>query len=224
MAKLLIDDRPRETLSDLRDRLDAIDAGLHRLLRERFEIVTEIARAKGPGEPVIRPAREAAVIENRLAGHSGPLPDVVLVHLWRTIMAAACMVQRPFRLHVAGALDVARFLYGPVDSVSHGSGEAAVAALAAAPDDVAVVDGAVPWWAGRGEAHVIARVRQSDGGAAVVVGGVGVARGTGPSALVLQNGAAVEMPVGALEPDAVVLGRYHPFPIVIPVSASQRDP
>lgn len=220
MAKLLLDDRPRETLADLRDRLDAVDAGLHRLLRERFEIVTDIARAKGPGEPVIRPAREAAVIENRLSTHSGPLPDEVLVHIWRTVVAAACAVQRPYRLHVAGALDAARYLYGPLAAFTHADGEAAVAALAAAPGDIAVVGAAVPWWARRGEAHVIGRVRQSDGGAAVVLGGAEVARGTGPFALVLRDGAAVEVSVSALDAEAVVLGRYHPFPLVVPVSES----
>jgi len=227
-AKLVIgmvslsDDKTQDTLAQLRGRLDQVDSGIHRLLRERFEIVAEIAAAKGNEESVIRPAREAAVIENRLSHHTGTMPREILVHLWRVIVAAACGAQRPFTVHVAGAVEAARFLYGPLPVRIHGDAAAAVSALAGSPGDVAVVDGAsaATWWRGRGAAHVIARLPLSDGGTAFAVAGAGVSRGTGPLALVARGARPLrEIPAAMIDPDEDdVVGRYHPFPVTIPVA------
>ena len=207
-----------DTLAALRDRLDQVDTGVHRLLRERFEIVAEIGAAKGPGEPIVRPAREAAVIENRLSLHSGAMPREVLVHIWRVLMASASDVQRPYAVHVAGALDAARYLYGPLATIAHSSAAEAVAALAERPGDIAMIaDDGSPWWQARGEAHAIGRFALSDGGAAVALGGSGIAAGTGPLALVVRD-RPVEVPAGAIEADEDVIGRYHPFPLTIPVA------
>lgn len=221
MASPAPDASPQDTLAALRGRLDSVDSALHRLMRERFEIVTEIAAAKGPGESVIRPAREAAVIENRLSLHTGTMPREVLVHLWRCLIGAACAAQRPYRVHVAGALDAARFLYGPVPARLHACAAEAVAALSEAPGDVAVIDAAAEgrWWEERGPAHVIGRFAQSDGSAALALGGAGVSAGTGPLALVCRGDASpAEVAVGAIGPEDDVVGRYHPFPLAIPVA------
>lgn len=210
-----------DSLATLRDRLDQVDAGLHRLLRERFDIVARIAEAKGPQESVIRPAREAAVIENRLAGHSGGMPREVLVHLWRVLIGAACLVQRPYRVHVAGPIEAARFLYGPVPVTRCADARAAVAALAEAPGDLALVDVAAQdgWWHGRGGAHAIARVDLSDGGGAVILGGPAVAPGTGPRALIVRGEVAPrEVAASDIRADDDVVGRYHPFPLAVPVA------
>lgn len=216
------EDTKQDRLSQLRGRLDQVDSGLHRLLRERFEIVTEIAAAKGAGESVIRPAREAAVIENRLSHHTGTMPRETLVHLWRVIVSAACGAQRAFTVHVAGPVEAARFLYGPTPARLHPDAAAAVAALAESPGDVALVDAAAPdpWWRTRGPAHVIARLPLSDGGVALALGGEGVSRGTGPLALVARTDAPLaEIPAGDIDPETDdVVGRYHPFPVTIPVA------
>ncbi|MBJ3777188.1 chorismate mutase [Acuticoccus sp. 2012] len=198
-----------------------MDSGLHRLLRERFQIVAEIGKTKGPDESIIRPAREAAVIENRLAAHEGPMPADILVHIWRVLIGGACVVQRPFTLHIAGALDTARFLYGPISAALHADAADAVAALAAKPSDLAIIDTATSsdWWSGRGKAHAIGRYHTSSGGVVVVLGGEGVAFGAGPIALVAQDGDAPrEVDATVLGPDDDVIGRYHPFPLVIPVA------
>lgn len=205
-------------MSALRDRLDQVDAGLHRLLRERFEIVGAIGAAKGPDEPIVRPAREAAVIENRLALHGGSMPREVLVHIWRVLIASSCAVQRPYRVHVAGALDAARYLYGPVEAVLHCRAEEAVEALAEWPGDVAVIaeaDGR--WWTRLGVAHAIGRFSLEKGSAAVALGGAGVAHGTGPLGLVLRE-VPVELSAHDILPGDDVIGRYHPFPLIIPVA------
>ncbi|MEM8663179.1 MAG: chorismate mutase [Pseudomonadota bacterium] len=214
------------SLAALRARLDAVDTGLHRLLRERFEIVEEIGAAKGPIDAVIRPAREAAVIENRLTLHKGSLPPVMLTHFWRTLISAACMVQRPFTVNAAGSADVALFLYGPMAVALHESADQAVKALG--EHDVAVVPENTRWW-GFAETpadeedrpaapHLIVRCKTSDGIGALVIGGPGVAKGSGPEAAVLRAGRAAFVATGAIGEDDIVLGRYHPFPIEIPVS------
>ena len=58
---------PSWSLDQLRERLDTVDAELHRLIAERLAIVDHIAAAKGPGGVVIRPDRETTVIAKRLA-------------------------------------------------------------------------------------------------------------------------------------------------------------
>lgn len=211
---------PAARLTALRTRLDAVDTGIHRLLRERFEIVEEIGAAKGPDEPVIRPAREAAVIENRLALHSGAMPKDMLAHLWRTLITAACTVQRPFAVHTAGALDVALYLYGPIPVTVHETAESAIAALG--PGDVAVVAQDLPWWKVNADASVICRCRTTSGGGALVFGGSGIAAGTGPEAAVVREGAPKIVSAGEIGPEDRVLGRYHPFPIDIPAARENR--
>ncbi len=218
-------DSSQDTLAALRDRLDVVDAQVHKLLRERFEIVSEIGAAKGPDESVIRPARESAVIENRLSLHTGPLPRDVLVHIWRVLIGAACLVQRPYRVHVAGPIDVARYLYGPIPMTLADPLDA-VAALETSPGDLAIIDGMTNarWWSGRGAAHVIGRFPQSDGGSAIVVGGPGVSPGTGPLALVVRGDAdPIEISASDIEAEDEILGRYHPFPFAIPVAQSSTS-
>ncbi len=229
------DDSPAR-LAALRSRLDAVDTGIHRLLRERFEIVEEIGRAKGPDESVIRPAREAAVIENRLALHKGALPTEMLAHFWRTLISAACQIQRPFDIHTAGALDAALFLYGPVSVLSHDAGAAAVSALGSG--DVAVVPFEGDWWRplaastasvdseaapAEAAAHVIARCRTSAGGTVLVLGGGNVSPGTGPEAAVLRGGEPRLIAASDIAADDTVLGRFHAFPIEIPVARTSAS-
>ncbi|MEM8853650.1 MAG: chorismate mutase [Pseudomonadota bacterium] len=209
-----------DTLDRLRVRIDEIDADLHRLLMERFAVVERIGAVKGPTASVLRPDREAAVIAKRLATHEGTMPAAALVHIWRVIMSAASFNQRPFTVHVAGAraAEAAQFLFVPVPMVGHASGADVVAALAAAPDDVAVVEAADETWAAHlGDAHVIARVPLNGGGAVVVLAAKNIARGTGPFRLVREGNATREVAPGATA-HGEVLGHYHPFPLSIPVA------
>ncbi|MEM6848162.1 MAG: chorismate mutase [Pseudomonadota bacterium] len=209
-------DKPA-SLARLRARLDVIDAELHKLLRERFAIVEDIGRAKGPGEPIIRPAREAAVLENRLANHDGAMPPEVIAFLWRTIISTACALQRPFTVHTIGLTDAARFLYGPVPLQAAASPHAMIAALHDNPGDVGLAPEDVIPWAHCGEAHVIARFELSNGRIAVALGGANVSPGTGPLAVILRDDKAIAVWAHAVEPDDKVLGRVHPFPLIVPV-------
>ncbi|MEM6761345.1 MAG: chorismate mutase [Pseudomonadota bacterium] len=210
-------------LADLRARLDTVDTGIHRLLRERFEIVEAIGASKGPVDAIIRPAREAAVIENRLALHKGAMPPEMLAHIWRVLISAACTIQRPFKVHTCGALDAALFLYGAISATTHATPDAAVMALR--DGDVAVLAEEGAWWnaLGDGAAHVIGRVRTSVGPSCVIVGGAGVSRGTGPEAVVLRGGVAQFMAANDVSGDDELLGRFHPFPIPVPVSEASSE-
>lgn len=213
-----------DDLTTLRDRLDTVDRDLHRLLMERFAIVAAIGATKGAHEPVIRPGREVEVMANRLALHEGAMPQAVLVHFWRTLIGGACAVQRSFALQVCGALDAARFLYGPVTATLHEAPGAAIAALAERPGDVAVVAEQGRWWDDRrwrddrAFAHVIGRAPLSDGSRVVLLGGRLVGDEDGPLALVLRGETLHEIPADTLAPGDDVLGRYAPTPFTIPVA------
>lgn len=216
-----------DRLAELRARLDVIDSQVHKLVRERIEIVEEIGAAKGPDEPVIRPAREAAVLENRLSAHTGAMAKEVIAYLFRAIVSSACAVQRPFRIHVGGPLEAARYLYGPVPMVLHNSASGAVTALSERPQDVAVIDAedAERWWDAIGAAHVIGRFETSAGGAVLAIAGEGIARGAGPLALVLTPNARGPSPqrLSDVGDDDVILGRYHALSVVIPVATQSLE-
>ncbi|XWN30407.1 MAG: chorismate mutase [Devosia sp.] len=209
-----------DALDGLRRRIDEIDADLHRLLMERFAVVETIGAVKGPTASVLRPDREAAVIAKRLATHQGTMPTAALVHIWRVIMSAASYNQRAFTVHVAGAraAEAAQFLFVPVPMIRHETGADVVAALAGAPDDVAVVDAGDETWATQlGDAHVIARMALDGGGAVVVLAAKNITRGTGPYSLVREGKTTRQVAKGAAA-QGDVLGHYHPFPLSIPVA------
>jgi chorismate mutase-like protein len=81
----------REELDALRQRIEALDAELVRLIAERRELVIEIGRVKAElGLPVLDPTREAAVVRRAaaLARDSGGDEEMVRDVIWR-IMASA---------------------------------------------------------------------------------------------------------------------------------------
>lgn len=91
-------------LTALRTQIDQIDAQMHDLLLQRFEITAEVAKAKGAASDptkIPRPEREQDIMGRRLAAHSGDLPESSLVRIWREIMGAACHQQGDFRVGVA---------------------------------------------------------------------------------------------------------------------------
>ncbi len=161
---------PDASLARLRAGIDRIDGEIHRLLMERAEAVDALVAAKGGAGSgvVIRPEREAAILERLAANHGGVLPFPVLAHLWRTLIAAFCRLQRPYGIVVAGAdplaRDLARFHAGfeaPVETAEDGA--AALSALEAGPGNLAFVplgEAASPWWERLGEAgiHPVARL------------------------------------------------------------------
>ena len=66
-----------EELQDFRNRIDAIDDELVRLLASRATLVQEVGRRKHlTGAPVFRPEREVSIIERMVSLNQGPLPPL----------------------------------------------------------------------------------------------------------------------------------------------------
>ena len=90
-------------LERLRAEIDRIDDELLELLARRIELAADIAREKrerdGDG-PVVRPAREAAILRRLVARCAGRFPADALVRIWRELFAATSRAQRPFSVAV----------------------------------------------------------------------------------------------------------------------------
>lgn len=85
----------------LRAELDRIDTMVHDLLIQRAEVVQYVSRTGKPSS--FRPGREASIIRRLLARHSGGLPAVSVVRIWRELLAGTTSMQGGFSLAVCDA-------------------------------------------------------------------------------------------------------------------------
>jgi chorismate mutase len=143
----------------VRNRIDAIDEELHRLLIERSGVIAELIRIKGTSKPgaAFRPDREADMMRRIALRHEGDLPLATVEHIWREIITTFTAMQAPFGV-VAGPAadtlsmrDLIRFYFGfSVPVASAETNEAAVARVASTQQDVAVIaaDASGRWWSG----------------------------------------------------------------------------
>ena len=76
-----------DKLKSLREKIDAVDARLVKLLAERGRIVEQVGRVK-QGVGVYRPDREAEVLRRVADLNPGPLPDEALQRIFTEIMSA----------------------------------------------------------------------------------------------------------------------------------------
>jgi chorismate mutase/prephenate dehydratase len=76
-----------DTLKTLREKIDALDARLVKLLSERARLAQRVGHVKN-GAAVYRPEREAQVLRRIAALNPGPLPDRALQRVYTEIMAA----------------------------------------------------------------------------------------------------------------------------------------
>ena len=96
-----------ETLEAVRDRIDAIDHDLTRLLNERAACalrVGEIKQADPSGEaPVFyRPEREAQILARIQADNPGPLTDEDLARLFREVISCCLNLEQPLTIAYLG--------------------------------------------------------------------------------------------------------------------------
>lgn len=104
-------------LETVRREIDALDDAIHDLIKRRVALVGQVSRAKGRGLPM-RAGREAAILRRLLARHSGNLPPVVLVAIWREMIGALTRLQAPLAVALCapqksvGYWDLARFQFG----------------------------------------------------------------------------------------------------------------
>lgn len=99
------------SLDATRQRIDAIDAEILRLVDERAAIghlVAAAKRAAGDTGFGLRPAREAQVLRRVLALPREAASDGLVVRIWREMIGENLTIQGPFHLSVWGGRDGAR--------------------------------------------------------------------------------------------------------------------
>jgi chorismate mutase len=84
-----------ETIDALRDRIDAIDEALVRLLSQRAACALAIGRLKeAAGLPIYQPAREADVLAHVRRVNPGPLDGDAVARLFERIIDEARRLER----------------------------------------------------------------------------------------------------------------------------------
>jgi len=98
---------PARELTRLRERIDAIDAELQRLLNERAAAALDVARVKQRADPAAepvfyRPEREAQIIQRVKSRNTGPLGDEEMARLFREIMSCCLALEQPLAVAFLG--------------------------------------------------------------------------------------------------------------------------
>ena len=94
-----------EQLKAIRERIDALDLEILRLISERAECAQEVARIKleGGGEAhFYRPEREAQVLRSVMEKNQGPLSDEEVARLFREVMSACLALEQPLTIAYLG--------------------------------------------------------------------------------------------------------------------------
>ena len=92
-------------LSNIRDKIDAVDARIHELLNERARYAQQVGISKsatGKAVDFYRPEREADVLRKALKRNQGPLRDDEIARLFREIMSACLAQQEPLKVGFLG--------------------------------------------------------------------------------------------------------------------------
>jgi chorismate mutase len=148
----------QQALARLRERIDAVDAEMHRLLIERASVIDELIRTKRTDRPAaaFRPGREADMMRRIVARHQGSLPLFTVEHIWREIIATFTRLQAPFDVAIDTSVepdrmrDLARFAFGFSVALKPAASAEAVVAAVAAGNNLGLVAQAAPgpWWRG----------------------------------------------------------------------------
>ena len=157
----MLERRPApETLADLRNEIDRIDACLHEMLMQRGEIIDRLiaVKARAGGGSAFRPGREAEMMRRLVERHKGILPLDTVESIWRIIISTFTFVQANYSVHAdvsggdAQMRDGCRFHFGfTVPYISHQGVAAVVEAVANASGDLGLVPveagpAAGAWW------------------------------------------------------------------------------
>jgi chorismate mutase len=143
-------------LRELRNRIDAIDAEMHRLLVERGTVIDALIRTKSTDRPgaAFRPGREAEMMRRLVARHAGALPLATVEHIWREIITTFTRMQAPFDVVVDLSVepekmrDLARYFFGFSVKVTAVHDPATVVARVVGANDLGLVARAAKgaWW------------------------------------------------------------------------------
>lgn len=92
-------------LSQYRDQIDSIDLELLKLLNKRAALAQEIGEVKAKTDaPVMRPEREAQVLDRLISANKGPLEPDHLNILFKEIMSACRSLERRVQVAFLGPL------------------------------------------------------------------------------------------------------------------------
>lgn len=146
-------------LSELRDRIDAIDAEMHRLLMARGAVIDSLIQTKGTSRPgaAFRPGREAEMMRRLADRHDGALPLATVEHIWREIISTFTRMQASFDIVLDGSADearmrdLARFYFGFSVKLIALNGAAAVVDRVARGNDLGLIargqsEPGIAWW------------------------------------------------------------------------------
>jgi chorismate mutase/prephenate dehydratase len=92
-----------QTLSDLRQQIDAIDDRILDLLNRRAELVISVGKAKlGASSDYYVPSREQAIYARLIAANSGPFPEEGVRRVFREIISASLSLEQPLKVAFLG--------------------------------------------------------------------------------------------------------------------------
>ncbi|MCL7421970.1 MAG: prephenate dehydratase [Methylobacter sp.] len=92
-------------LSELRDKIDAIDQQILQLINQRASCAMEVAKTKiaqGENGSFYRPDRESLVLRRIKDLNQGPLPDDTAVRFFRELMSACLALEKPLDVAFLG--------------------------------------------------------------------------------------------------------------------------
>ena len=104
----MADDAPKvDALREVRERIDAIDRELQRLINDRAACCMRVAEIKtadsGDEAPVFyRPEREAEILSRVKRENQGPLSDDDMAHLFREIISCCLALEQPLTIAYLG--------------------------------------------------------------------------------------------------------------------------
>lgn len=98
----MAEERPLDSLAELRQRIDALDEELVRLLNARAACALEIGSVKKTaGLPVYQPSRESEVLRHVQSINPGPLDGAAVRRLFERIIDEARRLERIAEGHLA---------------------------------------------------------------------------------------------------------------------------
>lgn len=146
------------SLDAVRQRIDALDTELLRLVDERASLARVVAAAKEAagdgGKFALRPAREAAILRRLIAAQRAAASPGLIVRIWREMIGDSLSVQGPFHLSVWGgrdpgrAVELARHRFGAAPPLRQAARAEDALAQARSPGGVAIcaLDSDSAWW------------------------------------------------------------------------------
>ncbi|WCL48899.1 prephenate dehydratase [Leptospira sp. GIMC2001] len=90
-------------LNQLRNKIDSLDSEIIRLIQDRAKVGSEIGEIKKKtGDPIYRPDREKEVYKKVKSRNPGPLPDSVMVAIYREIMSGTIALEKSIQVGFMG--------------------------------------------------------------------------------------------------------------------------